>query len=453
MLEYFQNYYLNQQMGPGYVMTNIFYAVAVVLLLRPVASLKGRAFLRSLLNMFLLWVGSVVICGIGYSLLGQSMIVDRIMMILLLLIYAVFGSAYKPVTRLVRSFVFFSCMLHIIPISEPIGEWFKDIDTSLMWMEHFTWVIVIGLAMVVLLFMRRYSTEDLTFVPTYPSFLLCVIASIGIGWQMISPYLHPERIYNIPVAVCFFAITVLGYFMFYNVSREYDTNLELMAIQHKQALDTELLSFSQESYGEMHKIRHEIRNHLNYIRLMAESGEYQKLKEYVAMVCGETEKIFQFVECGNHVINAVMNHMIRQGESLGIKVSYQIVAPPEMPFRETEFCSLLSNLLENALEAAAQSGEPNPEVVVRIWPQHDYLFIHVENPVNDSVSPQLRLSLRSTKGNPKTHGYGTKIIRDLVMKYQGSVRFDMKEGRFTADVMLCLVQKEKYGQDQFGNMR
>lgn len=452
MLEYLQNYYLELQMGPGYVVTNIFYAIAVVLLLRPVASLKGRAFLRSLLDMFLLWVGSVIICGVGYSLFGQSMLVDRIMMVALLLIYAVFGSSYKPVTRLVRSFVFFSCMLHIIPISEPIGEWFKDIDASLIWMEHFTWVIVIGLAMVVLLFMRRYSTEDLTFVPTYPSFLLCVIASIGIGWQMISPYLHPERIYNIPVAVCFFAITVLGYFMFYNVSREYDTNLELMALQHKQTLDKELLSFSEESYTEMHQIRHEIRNHLNYIKLMAESGEYQKLKEYVDMVCGETEDVFRFVECGNHVINAVMNHIIRQGDSMGVKVEYQIVAPTEIPFKETEFCSLLSNLLENALEASQQAGVADPVVIVRIWPQHDYLFIHVENPVNDSISPQRRLSLRTTKEDQKTHGYGTKIVRDLVKKYQGSVKFDMKGNRFTADVMLCLVQEEKHGEDQSGNL-
>lgn len=452
MLEYFQNYYIDLQMGPGYVVTNCFYAVAVVLLLRPVASLRGRALLRSLLDVFLLWIGSVVICGIGYSLLGQSMFVDRIMMVVLLLIYAVFVSTYKPVTRLVRSFVFFSCMLHILPISEPIGEWFKNIDLSLAWMEHFTWVIVICLAMMVLLLMRRYSTENLTFVPTYPSVLLCVIAAIGIGWQMLSPYLNPGRSYNIPVAGCFFTITVLGYFMFYNVSREYDTNLELMAFQHKQTLDKELLSFSEESYTEMHQIRHEIRNHLNYIKLMAESGEYQKLKEYVDMVCGETEDVFRFVECGNHVINAVMNHIIRQGDSMGVKVEYQIVAPPEMPFKETEFCSLLSNLLENALEAAQQAGVGDPKVIVQIWPQHDYLFIHVENPVNDSFSPQRRLSLRTTKGNQKTHGYGTKIVRDLVKKYQGSVKFDMKENRFTADVMLCLVQEGNHGEDQSGNL-
>lgn len=452
MLKYFQNYYIALQMGPGYVMTNIFYAIAVVALLCPLSQLRGKKMLRRVADMVLLFALNVLICGLGYNVAGHSMLLDRIAAIIQLLVYALWFSSYRPVTRLVRSVVFFACFLQIIPISEPIGEWFKNIDQSLMWTEHFTWVIVIAMAMAVLMMMRRYSTEDLTFVPTYPSVLLCVIAAIGIVWQLVSPYLNPDRSYNIPVAVCFFTITVLGYLMFYNVSREYDTNLELMAVQHKQTLDRELLSFSEESYTEMHEIRHEIRNHLNYIKLMAESGEYQKLKEYVDMICGETEDAFRFVECGNQVINAVMNHMIRLGDSMGVKVEWQIVAPPEIPFKDTEFCSLLSNLLENALEAAQQAGVEHPEVMVRIWPQHDYLFIHVENPVNDSVSPQRRLSLRTTKDDQRTHGYGTKIIRDLVKKYQGSIKFDMKRNRFTADVMLCLVQEEKHGEDQSGDL-
>ena len=152
--------------------------------------------------------------------------------------------------------------------------------------------------------------------------------------------------------------------------------------------------------------------------------------------------MFRFVECGNQVVNAVMNHIIRQADSLGVQVDYQIVLPPEIPFKETEFCSLFSNMLENALEAAKTSGAEEPKILVRILPQQDYLFIHVENSVNNAVPKQRRLSLATTKEDSRTHGYGTRIIRNLVKKYQGSVQFNMHGGVFTTDVMLCLKQED-----------
>ena len=68
-----------------------------------------------------------------------------------------------------------------------------------------------------------------------------------------------------------------------------------------------MLQFSRENYEEMHQIRHEVKNHIAYIRALSENGEYSKLKEYLNVVTGETEELFRFVECGNDVINAVMN--------------------------------------------------------------------------------------------------------------------------------------------------
>lgn len=453
MLEYFYRYYIEMSYGPGFVMTNIFYAMAIVLLLRPTEQLKNLGMIKLILEMILVWICSVAVSATEYSLFGDNMINDRVMMIALLAGYAIFVSKYKPVTRLVRSFVFFSCFLQIIPISEPIGDWFEAIDPTYVWAEHFTWIIVIGLGAMVLLFLIRYSTEDLTFVPVYPCVLLGTIAMICTVWQILSPYMKPERTYNILASGAFLAITILGYFMFYTVSKEYDQNLELLAIQHKRTLDEELLLFSEENYTEIHQLRHELKNHMSYIKLMAEAGEYQKLKEYAATVCGEAEEIFQFVECGNHVINAVINHAIRQGELTGVQVESQIVLPPVIPFKETEFCSLLSNLMENAMEAARASGTEDPVVMMRIRPQLDYLFIHVDNPVDESLPPQRRLSLQTTKGDKKLHGYGTRIIQELVKKYRGSVKYDMRDGRFYVDVMLCLVQEENHGEDESCDLR
>ena len=443
MLEYFQKYYLLHGMGPGYIVTNVFYAVAVVILLRSRDQLHGkRNWAITAAHGILMWAVGVVICGLGYSLFGQNMLTDRFMMVAIAILYACIFSKLKPSSRLVRSLVFFACFLHIIPISEPIGELFEEINAGFTWAEHFTWAIVLLLGGGVLGVLLNYSTDDTDFVPRFPYNLMAAVAAIGAVWQMLSVYMDPERDYNVFASACFLAMTLMGYAMFYTLNVEYNQNLELLGMRHKEALDEELLQFSQENYTEIHELRHELQNHMNYIKVLADAGEYDKLRDYAASVCGEAEGVFRFVECGNQVVNAVMNHIIRQADSLGVQVDYQIVLPPEIPFKETEFCSLFSNMLENALEAAKTSGAEEPKILVRILPQQDYLFIHVENSVNNAVPKQRRLSLATTKEDSRTHGYGTRIIRNLVKKYQGSVQFNMHGGVFTTDVMLCLKQED-----------
>lgn len=450
MENYFQTYYIAQDFGPGYVVTNVFYVMAVVLLLNDM-KWNCRSVMHKLLEMALCWLGSVVFCSMCYALLGHNMMTDRVMMALLIAAYALFCSKYKAITRVVRSFVFYSCMMQIIPISEPIGELIEDVNASYTWAEHLTSLVVVVMGGLVLWFLHKFSTERLTFVPVFPGIMVATTAALGVMLQVVNSFMAGARAFNILVAGSFWILELLGYYLFYMVSQEYDRNLELLAMHHKEELDEELLHFSRKNYEEMHQIRHEIKNHLAYIKALADNGEYQKMREYLATVSGETEALFRFVECGNDVVNAVINHAIKQADSCGVGIAPQIIVPPEMPYRETELCSLLSNLMDNAIEAASESGQEAPVVAVSIRPQQDYLLIRVTNPVNDSVSARRRLTLRTTKEQPWAHGYGTKIIRNVAQRNQGSVKFDIKDGQFIADVMLYL-EEETHGEAVSGNL-
>lgn len=452
MLEYLQTYYIVREFGPGYVVTNVFFAVAVVLLLSDVRW-DMRGVLRAARDAFACWLGGVAFCSAANLLFGRSGLNDRAMMALTLLVYALARSKYRPATRALRAVVFYSCMMQILTVSEPLGEAVKNyINESYTWAEHLTSLVVVLMSLAVLLFMRRFSTEKISFLPTFPAVLVTGIAAVGVLLQMGSEAIGVPKSYAVLVAGCFWLLELVGYYMFYVVSMEYDKNLELLSIQHKEALDEELLAVSRDNFEEMHKIRHEIKNHLAYIKALAEHGEYEKLREYLVTVSGETEALFRFVECGNDVVNAVMNHAIKQAETRGVTVETQIVVPKVLPYRETELCSLLSNLMDNAVEGAAASGAEHPAVTVSIRPQQDYLFLRVTNPVDGSISDSRRLSLQTTKEDRRLHGYGTKIIRAVAERYQGSVKFDVRDGRFVADVMLYLEEEANDGETLSGHL-
>lgn len=167
MLNYFYQYYVSQNFGPGYVATNITYVAAAVLLLNSVERTR-RGLLYKLLEIILCWLGTIVYCSVYYHLLGHIWM-DRSMMALFLLIYSVFLSRYTPITRLVRSCVFFACTMLALPISEPVGELIRDyVDTSYTWAEHLTSLIVIVLTALVVAFLRRFSTEQLSLSLPFP---------------------------------------------------------------------------------------------------------------------------------------------------------------------------------------------------------------------------------------------------------------------------------------------
>ena len=77
--------------------------------------------------------------------------------------------------------------------------------------------------------------------------------------------------------------------------------------------------------------------------------------------------------------------------------------------------------------------------MIQICPNDCYLMIYVANTVSAENGEETLRSMekRSMKGDG--HGYGHKIIRRIVKKYNGEIRFSIKNGMFEAVVMLAMT--------------
>ena len=455
--EYFQKYYILHEFGIGYFMTNIVFVAAVMVLLGDFKWKKKGNCLRFIGQFLVCWLWTVLFDTVYFAISGMSgsRNMDRIMMAVFLFFYTITFSKLSQTTRVLRSVIFYTCYMTMLPVSEPVGEVIKNINEEyFVWSQHLTWIIMVLMTMVVAWFLTYFSTEKLMLVQKIPALLIVLMSGLILLLEIIGMAQKVSktfRSYMVLIGVVGFLLEILCYYLFYRIGKEYDRNMELIAISQKKNLDQELFQSTRAVYEEMHEIRHEMKNHLAYIHILFEKGEHDMLEEYLKEVSMETENLFSFIECGNDVINAVMNHMMTQARAEGIVLQSQLIVPPVLPYPETELCSLLSNLVENALEAATKSGEKNPVVTVGIRPQQDYLFIHVTNPVNPQISNRRHLKLQTTKENARVHGYGTKIIQNIAVKNQGSVRYDIENKRFVADVMLYLGD-DCNGENETGNL-
>ena len=108
----------------------------------------------------------------------------------------------------------------------------------------------------------------------------------------------------------------------------------------------------------------------------------------------------------------------------------------EIKIDAVDLSSLLSNLLDNAIESAAQTS--SPFVKLAILKYNAYYTICVDNSyggkkcLDESASGMLI----STKFDSALHGYGTQIISDIAQKYDGNYSWEALENKFTSTVLL-----------------
>ena len=100
----------------------------------------------------------------------------------------------------------------------------------------------------------------------------------------------------------------------------------------------------------MSAVRYEIKNHDAYMRALLEKKEYRKLEEFLNSSMSKSVELYQYVNCGNAVVNTIVNYEISRARSEGIRTESQIIIPKKLPYRETELCSLLFNLLWKELQ-------------------------------------------------------------------------------------------------------
>ena len=144
------------------------------------------------------------------------------------------------------------------------------------------------------------------------------------------------RLYNMLISSGFLVLELLVYYMLYVISKEYTENVELLAMQQKAELDREMYIVTKNIYQEMSAVRYEIKNHDAYMIALLEKKE------------------------------------ISRARSEGIRTESQIIIPKKLPYRETELCSLLFNLLNNAIEACCSPGIKDPFICLQMRQQESF---------------------------------------------------------------------------------
>ena len=200
------------------------------------------------------------------------------------------------------------------------------------------------------------------------------------------------------------------------------------------------LSVQQERYEnlrsaieEARQARHDIRHHFLQISAMTEDGDLEKIKEYLQNAMDKIPNLtYHF--CENQSVDNVIGYYYALAQKEKIPFAARIDLPKELSIDEMDLCLILSNLLENALEASRKTAATRQRISLEIY-QHSasILLIRIENNFDGIIKEKNHL-LHSTKR--KGLGIGTQSVHRMAEKNDGSCNFTYEDGVFTAKVML-----------------
>lgn len=442
MLEYLRATVLDLRLGMGFVLTKCIFVIGAVLLLSNTRR-EWKAVALKALECALCIVAYFLIAAACSVLIPSGSLSGRVEMAVFLVLYCLVCSKYGAKACIVRASTYLSGVLVMLPVSEPIGKLLQNVNEAwFAWAQFFTPLIMALMIAVEVWYLRHFAFDTDSMVGTPCVLAQLTISAVTAVVELTAEYMTVGKDFLVMVSLGLWVISLLTYYLFYTIVRGTEENERLLAMNQKVEMESEKYQTNLINYEELRTIRHEIKNHNFYMKALLDEGKIDEMRKYLEKVTAQGSKFLKTYDSGNYAIDVVMTHELAAAKNRGVTIQTAIIVPKKLPFSDDDLCSLLSNLLENAIESAAKSGVEQPTVHIHAMPKQEVLLIRVENPVDLSISPRRRLSLETTKSDHReVHGYGTKIIRRIAQKYNGSVQFSLQDGIFIADVMLELPEE------------
>lgn len=284
----------------------------------------------------------------------------------------------------------------------------------------------------------RRLLEDEYFARTWYVFWILPILFIGLNLTLVlqKPAILEQkqlRHLYLLLSLAFLFLLLLFYALFYLMASSLNRNDRLRQ-------ENQFLSMQQARYDSLRaaieqtrQARHDMRHHFHLLQGFAAQGNWANLTAYLDEVQGSIPEV-DLALCENTAVDNVAGYFAMWYREQGIPATFSLDLPQQLPVAESDLCSVLSNLLENAMEAGLKTAPERRQTRVQAHLHSSHMvLLSVENAYDGKVREKGGVFL-STKHSGE--GVGLQAVRHTAEKNGGYVRFHYGDGVFTANVIL-----------------
>ncbi|MBQ8260817.1 MAG: GHKL domain-containing protein [Lachnospiraceae bacterium] len=186
---------------------------------------------------------------------------------------------------------------------------------------------------------------------------------------------------------------------------------------------------------ETKKFRHDLLNHMKILISFAEQEKYDELSRYLNSMQEKTANFGTKITVRNGIVDAILNQYSVKAKKENINMRVKGTFPSHCKIEDYDLCTIFSNVLSNAFEAAEKTEERNVFVDCRY--NEDKLAVVIRNSCSNAEE---KIGLKTTKEDKNYHGFGMENIKECVDKYDGYMDITIEDGMFVLRIMLTEIE-------------
>ena len=232
---------------------------------------------------------------------------------------------------------------------------------------------------------------------------------------------------------------VLTFTMYDKISVYYEEKMETVAIRQENVFYSNQLKSMDESLKDTRAFRHDIQNHFNMIQGYLKAKKYEEAILYLQEL--KKSNIMSevvVVNTGNFIIDSVINYKLSTIKDMEIKTELEIFVPQMINIDTVHFVTILTNLLDNSIEALrAMESRKDKVLRIRIVYTKGRLLMLIQNSYKGDIVYEDGV-ICSSKTDATNHGYGLQNVKKAIEHYNGLLKITHNGGIFSIQVLLYL---------------
>lgn len=240
-----------------------------------------------------------------------------------------------------------------------------------------------------------------------------------------------ETHFILPCSILLVISDVSVLILFDQIEQSESNRQKTLTLEQKLQLQGESFSELSKLYTENRKTAHDFRAHLDMLSSLLENGETTEASRYLNNIrTKQTTRIF-LVNCHHPVLDALLNQKARLAQEKRIDIRFKVNDLSALTIDPTDITVILSNLLDNAIEASEKCD--NKQIEVRVLLENSFFFsirntslpVHI---INNHIT--------STKSDRSLHGFGLENVKTLLVKHNGEYVMFYDNGwfQFSAEI-------------------
>ena len=190
-------------------------------------------------------------------------------------------------------------------------------------------------------------------------------------------------------------------------------------------------------YRQIRGWRHDYRNHIQMMKVLAANGDMDALKVYLDELDTDLNTVDTVVKTGNPMADAILNSKISLARSRNIPTQVDAHIPVKLKMSELDLCCIIGNLFDNAMEASMALPEERRMIRVYMDMKGTQLYLSFTNFTAAKKLSKVGKGFKTSKG--EGHGFGLLRIDDIVSRYDGYLSRNSEDGAFTTEILIPQV--------------